>query len=140
MEPADGLVGPEKVPTELPAVALVVIANAFDPLVTEMDVLDAGAADQVPVAFDPEPLFVRVNVFAPLVIVMEPLDSGGAEKLPVWDAAVAGLAVSAVPLRVIVPLLAPVEENVPVWLAATDEWFPVTFSAKTTKSSVQLGA
>src|SRR5439155_2937823 len=87
IEPAAGLVGPEKVPTALPRVAFVVMANVFDPLATEMDVSTVGAAGQVPMAFEPVPLFVSVSALelAPdeLVIVMEPADGlGGAEKVP----------------------------------------------------------
>jgi len=118
IEPAPGPAGAENVPTALPAVASVVMANVFDPLVIETEVLAAGEAENVPIECEPLPLFVRVNMFAPLVIVREPPDNGGAEKLPVWDAAVAGLALSDVPSMVIVPPLA-VEENVPIRLAAT---------------------
>src|SRR5437867_4654797 len=117
--PAPGTGGAEKVPAALAAVALVVMANVFDPLVIETEVLAAGEAENVPIECEPLPLFVRVNMFAPLVIVREPPDNGGAEKLPVWDAAVAGLGLSDVPSMVIVPLVAPMEEKVPIRLAAT---------------------
>ena len=53
-------------------------------------------------------------------------------------ATVPALAVSGVPLTTTVPVPF-VPLNVPVWLAGI-AWPPFTFSAKTTKSWVQLGA
>ena len=82
---------------------------------------------------------VIVSTFAPSVIVTLPELRTLAVNVPPLDAAVPPLAVKAVPATVtVVPFsLEPV--NVPVRLALT-AWKPVTFSANTTKSSVQLGA
>jgi len=83
---------------------------------------------------------VNVRTFAPSVIVTLPELRTLAVNVPPLDAAVPPLAVrGAVPATVtVVPFsLEPV--NVPVRLALT-AWKPVTFSANTTKSSVQLGA
>ena len=83
---------------------------------------------------------VIVRTFAPSVIVTLLELRTLAVNVPPLDAAVPPLAVrGAVPATVtVVPFsLEPV--NVPVRLALT-AWKPVTFSANTTKSSVQLGA
>ena len=71
----------------------------------------------------------------PLVIVIVPAD-GCAENVPVFEAAVPALALRVVPATLTVPVpFAAVK--VAVFLAAT-AWPPVAFSAKTTKSVLQL--
>ena len=137
-------------PTKVPAVELVhpfvpldcdVRTNELDPtvIVTEPDEV-AVPPEKVPSIVLPVGFGVKVNTFAPLVMVTLPELRTLAVNVPPLDAAVPPLAVrGAVPATVtVVPFsLEPV--NVPVRLALT-AWKPVTFSANTTKSSVQLGA
>ena len=135
--------------TKLPAVELVhpfvpldcdVSTNELDPtvMVTEPDEVVVEPL-KVPSTFLTVGFGVKVKTFAPLVMVTLPELRTLAVNVPPFDAAVPPLAVKVVPATVtVVPSsLEPV--NVPVRLALT-AWKPVTFSAKTTKSCVQLGA
>ena len=128
---------PEKVPATLAAVPPG-LKTRPDPVVTvNVSPVNTGADEKVPVTCFAVPPFVIVRALAPFVMVIVPAD-GCAVNVPVLEAAVAALAVSVVPATLTVPV-AFAALKVPVLLAATAA-APVAFSAKTTKSAVQLGA
>jgi len=113
--------------------------NVFNPTVSVAVVVEPETApEKVPAIVLDVGLGVKVSVFPPFVIVTLPELRTFPVKVPPRAAAVPALAVSTVPLTVTPPV--PLERlNVPVWLALTAV-APVAFSAKTTKSWVQLGA
>jgi hypothetical protein len=83
------------------AVAFVVIARVLlDPLVIEIDVLDNGGNEKVPVAFDAVAFVASVRTFPPSVMVSELEDTGEAE--PTLPVALAGTPVA---VKTSVPLI-----------------------------------
>ena len=113
--------------------------RVFDPTVSEIVWAAVGVPEKVPGIVLEVGFGVIVRTFDPFVIVTLPELRTLAVNVPPFDAAVPPLAVKTVPATVtVVPFsLEPV--NVPVREALT-AWRPVTFSANTTKSWVQLGA
>src|ERR1043166_2722952 len=129
-----------KVPVTVGAVPPAFSTRPLPPVVTVIEsAVSTGPPEKVPVTVFGVPLLVMVRVPDPVATVIAPA-AGWAVNVPVPVAAVPLLPVKTIPLMVIVPLVFWAElVNVPVWVAGV-AWAAVAFSAKTTKSWVQLGS